>query len=184
MAMPDSSSNGDVVDAELARPVDSPPEPAYGTRGDSPGPRGCWAVKSSGEPCGGAKRRDGDYCNAHSGKGIAANPAEWAPIGRAAATEARTRRAALRATLGITRPNSIRGTLRAHAFVERERIATAALAPLRGDDPVAAHRAALAILDAVEPVTRVELVRELPDDPSELGLAELEALEARGLLEG
>ena len=162
-------------------------QPVYGTRAQEPGPRGCWALKRDGHACGAARRSDGDYCNAHSGRGVAANPRELGVIGRRAAGEARTRRAALRTSLGITRPNSIRGTLKAHAYVERERIARAALAPLAPDrvaeDPVAAHRAALAVLDAVEPAQRVELVSELPSDPSTLTLAELEALEGAGLLE-
>ena len=177
--MPDSSSNGSNGNHSIEG------QPAYGTRGSEPGPRGCWAVKADGTPCGAARRRDGDFCTAHSGLGVAADPAAFGAIGTKASAEARTRRAELRASLGITRPNTIRGTLRAHAFVERERIARAAIAPIHGDDPVAAHRAALAILDAVEPAERVELAVSLPADEagiSALSLRELELLESRGAL--
>ena len=172
------------IECDLGEDCDC--QPVFGTRAREPGPRGCWALKRDGTPCGAARRHDGDFCGAHSGIGVAADPGRYAPIGRRAAAESRARRAELRHSLGITRPNSIRGTLQAQAWVERERIARAALAPIHGADPVAAHRAALAVLDAVEPHERVELVTELPADPAaigRMGLAELEALEARGALE-
>jgi hypothetical protein len=161
-------------------------QPAYGTRASEPGPRGCWAVKANGAPCGAARRRDGDFCGAHSGIGVAADPGRYAAIGQRASAESRTRRKELRHSLGITRPNTARGTLRALVFVERERIARAALAPIGSSDPALAHRAALALLDAVEPHERVELVTQLPTDPAAIagmGLEELERLEAQGALD-
>jgi len=87
------------LDADSTR--EEPKAPAHGVRAESPGPRGCWALNKRGEPCGAARRADGDYCNAHSGIGIADGNPEWAVKGRAASAESRARRAALRLELGI-----------------------------------------------------------------------------------
>ena len=166
-------------------PQEEPKAPVYGVRADSPGPRGCWALKRDGNPCGAARRADGDYCNAHSGLGVAKNPAQYAPLARAASAENRRRRAALRATLGITRPESVRGLLKAAVFVERERVVSAAMAPLRDPDAgsAAKQRAALALLDAVEPqpkAAELTLTAELdPEGIASMGLSELRLLAER-----
>lgn len=139
--------------------------PVHGRRGPEPGPRGCWALKSTGEACRAAARRGEDFCNAHSGTTpVAADPAKWAPIGRAAAAQARTRRATLRAALGISRHDSARGLLRGLVYVERERIAAAAIAGATDPDVSAAQRArhALALIEAAEPRESVSVEVELP----------------------
>lgn len=171
-----------VTHSSLPVEVVNPAQPFHGSRGDAPGPRGCWALKRDGSPCGAARRADGDYCNAHSGLGVAKNPAEWAPLAQKASAENRRRRAALRLELGITRPQSIRGMLRAQAWVERERVAAAALAGLDADSPAQRSRAALAIIDAVEPQQRATLDVPLPSSPDGLdgmSLSELRQLAER-----
>jgi hypothetical protein len=160
-------------------------QPVYGTRAPEPGPRGCWALKADGTPCGAAARREQDYCGAHSGSTpVAQDPGKWAPIAREASAQARTRRATLRAALGIMKPDSTRGLLKATAYVERERVVAAAMAPLRDLDtrPMDAHRAALALLDAVEPQARAELSVEVPTSAEQVGALGLEEL--RTLVEG
>jgi hypothetical protein len=164
--------------AALAVPEELP-QPAYGVRAEQPGERGCWTRKANGELCGAARRADGDYCNAHSGLGVAKNPAEWSAVGAARSADSRRRRAALRLELGISRPNSLRGLLKAATFAERERIVGAALAGL--DDPSPSRRtsAALALLNAVEPQPKAALQVDIPTDPdgvSALGLSQLRAL--------
>ena len=156
-------------------------QPVHGRRGPSPGARGCWAVKADGTPCRAARRGDGDYCNAHSGMGVAANPAQYAPLAQAKAAENRRVRATLRAALGITRPDTLRGMVRARAYVERERIAAAAVAGATSPDvPIQARaRHALALLEAVEPREHVSVEVSAPasaEDVGSLGLAELRAL--------
>jgi hypothetical protein len=142
-------------------------------------------LKRDGTNCGAARRADGDYCNAHSGLGVAKNPAEWSVIGRERSADSRRRRAALRLELGITRQSSIRGLLKAAVHVERERVVAAALSPI-GDPKLgsaAKQRAALALLDAVEPQPKAALDLPLDDlDPegvAALGLRELRQLAER-----
>ena len=140
------------------------PEPRYGTRADSPGPRGCWATKRDGTPCGAARRADGDFCNAHSGLGVAEDPAKYAPLAQRASAENRRRRAALRLELGITRPSSLRSLLKASVFAERERVVAAAMSPLSDPDASSSLRSktALALLDAVDPPMQASV--EVPFD--------------------
>ena len=158
------------------------PQPAWGVRAEQPGPRGCWARKANGDLCGAAPRRGEDFCNAHSGLGVAKNPAEWSVIGRERSAESRAERAALRLELGITRPDSIRGMLRARVWAARERVASAALAGLDSESPSARSRSALALLDAVEPQPKAALSLPLPSNPEGvegMGLAELRAVAER-----
>jgi hypothetical protein len=159
----------------------SPPAPRYGVRGPTQGPRGCWAVNKRGDPCSAAKRNDGDYCNAHSGVGIAEDPARYQHLARAASAENRRRRAVLRATLGISSSDSPRGLLKAAVFVERERVVAAALAGATDPTVPLAQRSrhALALLDATDPLATASVELPLPDTPegvAGLGLRELEAL--------
>src|SRR5262252_6422339 len=158
--MPDPASNGNGRhELELA-------QPKHGTRGTEPGPRGCWAIKHSGEPCGAAARRGQDFCGAHLGLGVAADPRRYQPLATAAAKANAGRRAQLRASLGLTRRHSTRDLLKAEVFRERERVVAAAMSPIRdsGLGSVARHRAALELLETVEPVTKIELDVELPVD--------------------
>jgi hypothetical protein len=158
-----------------------PAQPVHGTRGDAPGPRGCWALKHSGEACGAARRADSDFCNAHSGVGVASDPASFVPLAHAASAANRERRATLRAALGITRTNSPRALLKAQVFVERERIAAAAIAPaLDPNVPTLARgRHALSLLEAVDPTLKLSAQVDMPTSAEEveaLGLTELRAL--------
>ena len=157
-------------------------QPAYGVRADSPGPRGCWALKRDETPCGAARRADGDYCNAHSGLGIAKNPAEWAPLAQRASAESRRRRATLRLALGRTGLSTPRGVLKAAVFAEAERVASAALAGLEAENPTARSKAALALLDAVDPLPKAaELV--ITDDLDAEGVAQLGTADLLALAE-
>lgn len=176
-------------EADELPPTDSALEavsqPVYGVRAQQPGPRGCWALKRDGNHCGAAKRKDSDFCTAHSGLGVAQDPARWAPIAQQRSAENRQRRAALRLELGISRPSSIRGMLRGAVWAERERVVAAALSPItatEGASPALRSKTALALLDAVEPQPRATLDVPLPTTPDGvdgLSLAELRALVER-----
>jgi len=157
-------------------------QPAYGVRADERGPRGCWALKRDGTPCAAPSRRDADYCAAHSGLGVAKSPADWAAIGTKASAESRRRRATLRLALGRAGVSTPRGVLRAAVFAEAERVAAAALAGLEAENLTARSKAALALLDAVDPPVSAELSVDLPSDPSgvsSMGLEQLRALAER-----
>ena len=167
-----AAPHGEPREAELALP-------RYSTRGAAPGPRGCWALNRDGDPCGAAVRKDGDYCNAHSGIGVTSDPARYAALGRVASVEARRRRATLRATLGITRPNTPRGVLKALAFHHSEAIAAAALDGAISSEIPAQSRAAhaLRLINEVDPPLQIEASVALPDNPEGV-----EALSYRDLL--
>lgn len=155
--------------------------PAHSTRGTAPGQRGCWALNKQGEPCGAARRADSDYCNAHSGFGVAEDPAKWAVIGAAVNAENRRRRATLRLALGGTRLSTPRGILKAAVFADGDAVVRAALAGATDPSLPLAQRSrhALALIDAVDPPVQASLELTLPTDPdgvNQLGLAELEAL--------
>ena len=137
------------IDAELPEDV---PQPKHSVRSDTPGARGCWARAKSGDPCGAAKLRDGDYCAAHSGVGLSSDPAAYAPQGNEASRRARAAQARLRLELGITRPNSPRGHLKARVFAERERLAAVAVNGAL-DDP----RLALRLIEVADPAPVAEL---------------------------
>lgn len=147
--------------------------PAWSTRGSAPGPRGCWALNKHGDPCGSARRAEGDYCNAHSGLGVAEDPAKWAAVGSSKAVENRRRRAMLRTTLGITRSSTPRGVLKALAYVEAERIAGRVVGAVL--DPAVpsatAARLGLDLLQAVDPPVEATLTASIPTTPE--GVADL-----------
>ena len=155
-------------------------QPAYGVRATAQGPRGCWALKRDGTACAAPSRRDADYCAAHSGLGVAKSPAEWSAIGNAASVDSRRRRATLRLALGKAGLNTPRGVLKAAVMVEAERVAAAALAGIDPSVPPAQRsRAALALLDATDPLLQAELSLPLPSNPEgveQMGLEELKAL--------
>jgi hypothetical protein len=153
--------------------------PTHSVRGTAPGLRGCWALNKQQQPCGAARRADGDYCNAHSGySAIAEDPAKWSAIGSAKSAENRRRRATLRLALGHTRLSTPRGVLKASAFAQAEAIAAAALSPI--SDPSASsmqrHSAALALLREVEPEAQVTVTTSLPATPEGVKELSLSAL--------
>jgi hypothetical protein len=161
--------------------------PTHSTRGTAPGLRGCWAVNKSGDPCAAARRADSDYCNAHSGYGVAKDPAKWAVIGAAKNNEIRRRRAAFRLALGPTRLGTPRGLLKAAVFAQGEAVVEAALSPITDSTAPSGlrHSAALALLREVEPMAQVTVSQPLPDDPEGVDEMSLSALlqlaEAHGL---
>jgi hypothetical protein len=170
--------------APLAEEREAVKLPVHSTRGAAPGLRGCWAVNKQGDPCAAARRADGDYCNAHSGLGVAENPAKWARVGSAVAVENRRRRAMLRMELGIPRVNSPRGELKARAYVEREAVAARVVsAVLDPSVPSAqAARLGLELINTVDPPLQASVTAEIPTDPegvNQLGLAELLALQEK-----
>lgn len=170
-----ANGNGHLdLDAELlADSAQAVSQPVWSTRGSAPGPRGCWSLNKRGEPCSAARRADGDYCNAHSGLGVAENPAAWAQRGGEAAAMQRRRQAALRIQLGITRSDTPRGVLRAVAYVERERIAARVVDAVL-DPNVPSARAAdlgMKLIDVVDPPLQATLTGPVPSTPE--GVASL-----------
>lgn len=141
--------------------------PTHSTRGTAPGLRGCWALNKAGEPCGAARRAEGDYCNAHSGYGVAEDPKRWAVVGAAKNNEIRRRRATLRLALGDTRLKTPRGMLKASVYAQSEAVASAAMSPIldASASSMQRHTAALALLREVEPMAQVTVSQPLPDDP-------------------
>lgn len=174
---PASMSHGDALQTERREPraLLTAPQPFTGTRGDSPGPRGCWAVKKSGDPCGAARRSDGDFCNAHSGVGLVADPAKWSKVGVVKSAEVRRRRADMRLVLGRTSLNSPRGVLKAAVVVEAERLAGIALDAAfdPNQDSLKRGQHALTLIDAVDPQVRVSASVTTEIDPSTASLSEL-----------
>jgi hypothetical protein len=152
--------------------------PTHSTRGTAPGLRGCWATNKRGDPCGAARRADGDYCNAHSGHGVAEDPARWAVVGAAKNNEIRRRRATLRLALGHTRLNTPRGLLKAAVYAQAEAVAEAALSPILDSTPpsVAKANLAMALIREVEPTVQATVSVALPDDPEGVDGLSLSAL--------
>lgn len=161
---PKDSVRGEVL------PAETPTElalPRFSTRGTAPGHRGCWATNKLGEPCGAARRADSDYCNAHSGHGVTSDITKWSAVGAAKSAENRRRRGQLRATLGLTKPNSPRGLLKAMVWADSERLAMAALDGATSSEVPVQSRAshALRLIDAVDPLTQVSTTISMPDNP-------------------
>jgi hypothetical protein len=132
-------------------------------------------VKKDGQPCRAAVTRATDFCSAHSGLGITADPAAFAPAGIRASAESRRRRAELRLVIGRTRPGSPRAALKALANVNAERLAgravSAALDPLVRPDTAA--KLALEIIEATDPKDQNTLTVSGSFDPSTASLSEL-----------
>ena len=131
----------------------TPPQPAYGTRNSEPGPRGCWALNTRGEPCGSFKRRDSDFCTAHTGLGIGTDPKRWSGEAHAARREQLATRATLRLAMGDRGRLGPRALLRAEVDRKAERLAVtsvkAALDP--ETDPVKAAHLALKLIETADP---------------------------------
>jgi len=169
--------------AELALPA-SPSQPFHGSRGDAPGPLGCWAVKRDGQPCRAAAAKGGDFCSAHSGLGISADPAAHSPAGIRASAESRRRRAELRLVIGRTRPSSPRSVLKALANVNAERLAGRAVSAALDPEvrPDTAAKLALEIIEATDPKDQATLTVSGSIDPSTATLSELMSFaEAHGI---
>jgi len=173
----------DALDGVWIGPEETEPvAPRWGTRGQAPGERGCWATKVNGQPCAAARRNDSDYCNAHHGAGLAADPLAASLRGRVASAQARRRRADLRLALGATRLDSPRGALRAAAWVEARAIAERTIGAILDPklSPEATVKAALAVLDAIDPVQELTLTGELdPSAVEALSWSELQAAAER-----
>jgi hypothetical protein len=157
--------------------LDIPP-PRYGTRGEAPGPRGCWAINRAGEPCGAAKRGDSDYCNAHSGHGVARDPLAYSSEGHEARRRNLETRARMRLLLGNTRPDTPRGALKAATLIHAERIAGRAVSAVLDEsaDPIKAGSLALRLIETVDPPSQavLELDASLrPEDVQKLSYSEL-----------
>lgn len=173
-----NNGNGALPTSPLADSHEEPSAPAWSVRGDAPGLRGCWAVNRQGEPCGAPRRNDSDYCAAHSGFGVAEDPARWSEIGRVASAESRRRRADLRLAIGVPRLNTPRGVLAAATFVEAERVARRVVGAVLDPavPPAQAARLGLDLVNAVDPQVTATLTTSVPTDPegvSKLSLSQL-----------
>jgi hypothetical protein len=133
--------------------VEQPAQPRWGTRADSAGPRGCWALTKAGRHCAAGAVSGGEFCSAHSGLGIAASPAEHSKVGRVRSAESRRARADLRLVLGTTRLDTPRAALRAQAILNAERLAASTIAAALDPDLAPERRARLAldIIEAADP---------------------------------
>ena len=161
-------SSHPVLDAvPHAEDVQAVKQPMHSVRGTTPGHRGCWALNKHGDPCGAARRADSDYCNAHTGHGVAEDPAKWGVVGAAKSADHRRRRATLRLALGETRLSTPRGVLRAAVFADAAAVAEAAMSPILDDSASSTqrHNAALALIREVEPTAQVTVSTPLPSDP-------------------
>ena len=173
-----TNGNGALPTSPLADSQEEPKAPAWSTRGDAPGPNGCWALNKAGAPCSSFGRRDGDYCNAHSGLGVAADPKGHSQIGVARSVQNRRRRADLRLAIGIPRLNTPRGVLAAEAFLNAERIAGRVVGAVL-DPAVPAAQAAklgLELVNAVDPQVTATISASMPTDPegvSKLSISQL-----------
>ena len=153
-----------------------PPQPKHSTRGESPGPRGCWALAKHGGGCGAAAIRGEDFCNAHAGRsGVAANPSMYAPLAAKASQEARAARAQMRLQLGITRPTGPRAVLKAKAFLEQEAIAARVVADAKLDGALG-----LRLINTVDPAPVASLSVDIPADLSQLDGLSMSQLFALG----
>jgi len=157
---------------------EEPKAPAWSVRGDAPGLRGCWAVNKRSEPCGAPVLKDSDYCSAHSGLGVAEDPARWSEIGRVASAESRARRADLRLAIGVPRLNTPRGVLAAEAYLSAERVARRVVGAVLDPavPPAQAARLGLDLVNAVDPQVTATLTASVPTDPdgvSKLSLSQL-----------
>jgi len=155
--------------------VPAPGQPFHGSRGATPGPGGCWAVKRDGQPCRAAAIREADFCSAHSGLGIAGNPLEFQPRAVAASAQSRRAKAELRLALGITRPNSPRSALKALANQNALRLAGRAVSAALDPEvrPEVAAKLALDIIEQADPKDQNVLSVSGSIDPSTASLDEL-----------
>jgi hypothetical protein len=154
---------------------DVPALPVHSVRADRQGARGCWALsQKTGEPCGAAAIRGTDYCAAHSGIGVSADPAAYSPLAHQRRRENLAVRARMRLALGVTRHTGPRAVLRARAMADSERLAAAAI-----DGALKNGALALKVIREVDPAPQASVsvsIPRTPEDVNALGLEELRAL--------
>jgi hypothetical protein len=159
----------EVLEGEI-EPEPPSRQPVYGTLGTAPGPRGCWAVKKDGTPCGAAAWHGEPYCTAHLGRGVASDPA--AANIRAAESRKRTleHRARMRVALGDTRATSARGMLKLATAQRASEVAARVLDAVLDEnvDAVKAGKLGLEVIREVEPVKTLEVEVGLPTDVAAL----------------
>lgn len=190
-ALPDASATDapsdeerpDTEDEEGAEAL-APPQPAFGTRNTEPGPRGCWALNARGEPCASFKRRDGDFCTAHTGLGIGTDPKRWSGEAHAARKEQLATRATLRLAMGDRGRIGPRAVLREAVNRQATRLVgttiSAALSP--ETDPVKAAHIAMRLIETADPPSQTTLTVSAEADVESLSLGQLMALaEQRGI---
>lgn len=148
-------------------------QPAWSTRGAAPGLRGCWALNRQGQPCGAPRRNDGEYCSAHSGLGVAADPKGHSRIGVARSVENRQRRAELRLAVGVSRLNTPRGVLAAETFRSAERVARRVVGAVLDPavPPATAAKLGLDLINVVDPQAMLTAQTSIPSTPE--GVADL-----------
>jgi hypothetical protein len=155
-----------------------PAQPKWGTRAESPGPRGCWALTKAGRHCAAGAVSGGEFCSAHSGLGIAASPAEHSRVGVKRSAESRRARADLRLVLGTTRLDTPRAALRAAAIVNAERLAASTIAAALDPElsPAQRVRACLDVIEAADPKVSAVATITGEFDPEQASLGQLMAL--------
>jgi hypothetical protein len=147
-------------------------QPFHSTRADAPGPKGCWALARHGESCHAAAIRGTDFCAAHSGNGVSANPSLYAPLGH----QAHRAKLAVRATMRA----SPRAVLRARVDRNAERLVGTALnGALSSEVPAEkAARLALELIREADPPVQasVEIEKLTSEDIQKLSLNEAMAI--------
>jgi hypothetical protein len=145
-------------------------------------------LTKDGKPCHAAGRNDGDFCNAHSGIGVSADPSANGIKGAAANQARRERRAELKLLLGSTNVNTPKGAMRAAMLMEAERLVSKvlreALAP--DGDGLKQSDLILRMMEMVEPKQEASLTVPLDSAQlAEMGLRDLMALaDAYGITTG
>lgn len=142
----------------------------------------CRLIKPDGTRCRATRTRAYGLCSGHAGiGGVASDPAGMA---RKASTE-RVRRAEARLTLGISARRAAQPLQVARVAAQRrsEDIARALVDdPLDGDmKPADRHRAILASVQLLYPQVTASMSVDVPDDVTQLGWDELQALAAQHL---
>ena len=136
------------------------PQPKHSVRADRPGVRGCWAIsKRTNEPCGSPAAHGGEFCAAHSGLGIAADPQRYVPLAHQARKRNLEIRATMRHLIGDIGRTSPRQVLRAAVIAQAEplvgRAVNAALSSEVPDDR--AGKLALELIREVDPAVKAEV---------------------------
>jgi hypothetical protein len=174
----ETTAHGPTPVAPLADSAQGVSLPAWSTRGAAPGLRGCWALNRQGQPCGAPRRGEGDYCSAHSGLGVAADPKGHSAVGVVRSAESRRQRADLRLAIGVSRLNTPRGVLAAETFRSAERVARRVVGAVLDPTvpPAQAARLGLDLVNTVDPQVTATLTTELPTTPEGVGKLSLSQL--------
>jgi hypothetical protein len=125
-------------------------------------------------------RKGHDYCSAHSGLGIATDPASWGKQGIAARKEKAQRRAALRLVLGERSLGTVKGALRFQAAERAGEIAARTVGAILdpATSPERAARLALDLAEVIEPNSELTLHATLPESAEAVESLSLEELVA------